>query len=364
METMGIVDKEFWKGKKVFITGNTGFKGSWLSLWLHNMGADVTGFALEPETKPSLFKILNLKEKTNCVFGDIRNKDLLNLSLKKSKCEVAFHLAAQSLVRKSYINPYETFSTNIMGTVNFFEALKRSDTVEVAVNITSDKCYENNDLLTSFSEKFPMGGTDPYSSSKGCSELITSSYMKSFFSKNVKNYANIKIASARAGNVIGGGDWSEDRLIPDIINDFLKEKKPIIRSPKATRPWQHVLDPLNGYLILAEELYNSKNESLCGGWNFGTNLKESKDVEWIADYLKLIWPKKVNWVIDHKSNPYEAKYLSLDCSKSKKFLGWEPNYELKECLKGIMDWHLALENQRDMSQFTLNQIKHYIEKNE
>ena len=359
MENMGIVNSNFWNGKKVFISGNTGFKGSWLTLWLKSMGAEITGFALKPEDELNMFNILKLENHTNCIFGNITNKNLFIKSIINSNCDIAFHLAAQPLVRKSYENPYETFSTNILGTVNFFEGLRLSSTFKVGINITSDKCYENNDEIQSFDENAQMGGKDPYSCSKGCSELITSSYRESFFNPNQNN---TKIASVRAGNVIGGGDFSRDRLVPDIISNFIKKKKVFIRNPLAVRPWQHVLDPLRGYLLLAEKLYDSNDRTLCNGWNFGAEMKNSKNVKWITNYLDSILPNSAGWESDKNDNPYESQYLSLDCSKAEKILGWKTKLGIEETLEGIKDWHLALLEGQNMYNLSLEQINNYLNK--
>jgi len=362
VESMVNINSDFWNKKKVFISGNTGFKGSWLSFWLQKMGAEVIGYALPPEKGNNLFKSLNLENSTNCIFGDIRDRDFFLKSIKESDCEIAFHLAAQALVKKSYINPYETYSTNIMGTVNFFDGIKECKHISAAINVTSDKCYENRDEVLSFNEDAPLGGSDPYSNSKGCSELITSCYRDSFFDSKNSSYKDIKLASVRAGNVIGGGDWSSDRLIPDLIINFLKGEKPIIRYPKAVRPWQFVLEPLHGYLVLAEKLFFSKNEDFSGAWNFGSQEENIKTVEWIADYLKSIWPSNVDWELDQSQHPYEASYLSLDCTKAKDKLNWSTRMSIEETLNELMEWYIAFEKGKHIEDLTNKQIDKYLNK--
>ena len=360
LETMGKVNKDFWKNKKVFISGNTGFKGSWLSYWLLTMGAEVTGYSLAPEEDRNLFSILNLKDNTDCHFGDIRDGDSFKKIVKRSNFDIAFHLAAQPLVNESYANPYDTFSTNIIGTINFFEALRHIDEDKIAINVTSDKCYENDNEEKSFKESDRLGGSDPYSCSKGCAELITNSYNKSYFNKENSNQ-NIFMASVRAGNVIGGGDWARDRLIPDVITSFINNKKPIIRNPNSVRPWQFVLEPLSGYLMLAEKIYDSKNSIYCSGWNFGPKDYDLKTVEWIVDYIDSSWPEKVGWTKPEKEPLPEAKYLELNCDKAQDLLSWEPKLTLKETLDNLIDWYLSCKNGEDMETITLRQINEYIQ---
>ena len=326
-----------YKGKKILVTGHTGFKGSWLSLWLIKLGAKVIGYSLEPPTKPSHFELLNLGMIS--IIGDIRDRDKLKNVFKKWKPESIFHLAAQPLVRYSYLNPIETFETNIIGTINILECCRYTETVRSIINITSDKCYENKERVRGYKENEPMGGHDPYSASKGCAELVTSSYRRSFF--NPDDYGrkhNILLASARSGNVIGGGDWQEDRLIPDIVKAIVKNRKLNIRNPKATRPWQHVLEPLYGYLMLGQKLLEGKKE-FAEAWNFGPNEKDNIDVETVVKQIRKRW-NKFEYRIDKKSNkPHEAVRLKLDCTKAHTLLKWNPVWGLQKALDVTVKWY-------------------------
>ncbi len=334
-----MINKNFWKGKKVFLTGHTGFKGSWLSIWLNMMGADVTGYALEPPTNPSLFDKAEIAKLMNHNIGDIRNLDLLKKIIVKADPEIVIHMAAQPLVRESYIDPVGTYQTNVMGTVNLLESVRSCPNVRAVINVTTDKCYENREWVWGYRENEPMGGYDPYSNSKGCSELITSSYRSSFF--NPEKYGKehqVALASARAGNVIGGGDWAKDRLIPDIVNSLLKEEIIKIRSPYAIRPWQHVLEPLSGYLLLAEKLFSQKGIDFAQGWNFGPNDEDSKEVGWIVKEMCSLWGNSAEYEIDKNPQPHEATYLKLDISKSRKLLGWSPARTISETLESIVSW--------------------------
>lgn len=337
MEGMGM-NPEFWKGKKVLVTGHTGFKGSWLSLWLQNAGAHVIGYSLQPTSEPSLFTSLNIADSMHSIIGDIRDRENLQSVFIEHRPEIVFHMAAQALVRYSYNNPVETYSTNVMGVVNVFEAVRASDCVRVVVNITSDKCYENKEWLWGYREDEPMGGYDPYSSSKGCAEIITSAYRKSYF--NPGDYAkhNTGIASARAGNVIGGGDWAEDRLIPDMIRAATTGSSVKIRNPDAIRPWQHVLEPLNGYLTLAEKLWEHGPEYV-GGWNFGPSETSARPVSWVMDRLMENWGDGMKWIGDETDQPHESRYLKLDCSKARTLLGWEPKLDLETSLRMTVEWY-------------------------
>ena len=292
----------FWQNKTVFITGHTGFKGSWLSLWLQKLGAQVIGYALLPPTQPSLFELASVATGMVSIEGDIRDLETLKSAIKQHTPDIVIHLAAQSLVRYSYQHPVETYATNVMGTVNLLEAIRETAGVKVLLNITSDKCYENQEWVWGYRENEPMGGSDPYSNSKGCAELITAAYRQSFFKP--ANYAEhgVAIATARAGNVIGGGDWANDRLIPDILKAWLANEKVLIRHPHAIRPWQHVLEPLNGYLTLAEHLYQ-QGIRFNGGWNFGPFDSEAKPVSWIVEQLMLLWGDNVNWQLDKSPHP-------------------------------------------------------------
>ena len=355
MEIVGVnMNLEFWKNKRVFITGHTGFKGSWMALWLHELGSIVKGYSLAPNTIPSLFEITQLDSKIESVIGDINDLECLTRSLVDFKPEIVFHMAAQPLVRASYRDPVGTFQTNVMGTVNIFEAVKQCDSVRTVVNVTTDKCYENKEWLWGYREHEAMGGFDPYSSSKGCSELVTSAYRRSFFNINSK----VSLASARAGNVIGGGDWAEDRLIPDAIRAFDLNKPVLIRNPLAIRPWQHVLEPISGYLTLAEKLY-LHGDKYAEGWNFGPNYNDVISVGAVLDYLVKNWFGTAEWVSDGAEQPHEAQLLKLDISKANADLKWRPLWTLEKSLSLIIDWYRAYSNGEDMSVVTLNQINEY-----
>lgn len=345
----------FWKGKRVLITGNTGFKGSWLSLWLHKLGADVVGYALQPPSTPSLFCTLNLKEKVIAIHGDILDSSNLINTFEMYKPEIVFHLAAQSLVRKSYVEPFETFNTNVMGTVNVFDTIRKTKSVKVVVNVTSDKCYENREWSWGYREDEPMGGYDPYSCSKGCSELITNSFRKSYFSGQ-----DIYLASSRAGNVIGGGDWAEDRLIPDIVKCLSNNQQPVVRNPYAIRPWQHVLEPISAYMLLAEKLW-ADGDKYAEGWNFGPENENMITVSEVANESINLWGtnEKVICEIDSSKRFHEAQFLKLDCSKAKYKLGWSPKLTIKQTLAWTIDWYKAFEKNDDMYRLTLSQIENY-----
>ncbi|OGS95254.1 MAG: CDP-glucose 4,6-dehydratase [Gallionellales bacterium RIFCSPLOWO2_02_FULL_57_47] len=353
-----MVEPSFWAGKVVLLTGHTGFKGSWLSLWLQSVGAKVIGYALQPPTSPSLFVEARVAEGMTSIEGDVRDFSALSRVFEKYQPEIVIHLAAQALVRRSYADPIETYSTNVMGTVHLLEAARLAGSVRAIVNVTSDKCYENREWVWGYRENEPMGGYDPYSNSKGCAELVTASYRNSFF--NPDNFAKhgVALASARAGNVIGGGDWAEDRLIPDIIRAIVQGQPVNIRNPHAIRPWQHVLEPLSGYLILAQKLYKD-GAAYSESWNFGPNDEDAKPVSWIADCLTRTWGEGASWVLDGGNHPHEAHYLKLDCSKAKTRLGWHPRWHLEETLEAIIDWHHAHRSVKDMHAVTLGQISQY-----
>ncbi|OGR69957.1 MAG: CDP-glucose 4,6-dehydratase [Elusimicrobia bacterium GWD2_63_28] len=347
-----------WKDKRVFLTGHTGFKGAWLSIWLDALGAKVTGYALKPPTEPSLFKICRLDRRMKSVIGDVRDGVKLKKALLAAKPEIVIHMAAQPLVRESYRNPAETYETNVMGVVNLFEAIRASSTVKAVVNVTTDKCYENKEHARAFHEEEPMGGYDPYSSSKACSELVTATYRKSFF--NPKDFAKhgVAVASARAGNVIGGGDWAADRLIPDIIRAALRGEKVRIRSPRAIRPWQHVLEPLSGYLLLAEKLY-TQGPKYAEAWNFGPDAGDAKDVEWIVKRMFGHWPEAPGYALDKGRHPHEAHYLKLDSAKARRQLGWAPRWHIGQAIDKIIDWTRAYAAGRDMLAVCRAQITEY-----
>ena len=326
-----------YKNKKILITGHTGFKGSWLALWLKKMGANVVGYSLTPPTVPSHFDLLDLK--MDSIIGDIRDKQKLNETFLKYRPEIVFHLAAQPLVRLSYKEPVETLETNIIGTANVYEACKKTDSVRAIINVTSDKCYENKEWIWGYRENDEMGGYDPYSVSKGCSELITSAYRNSFF--NIAEYKkshNILLASCRAGNVIGGGDWAEDRLLPDIIKATEKGQKVEIRSPYSTRPWQHVLEPLSGYLLIGQKLLEEKKE-FSGAWNFGPSEEGQIAVKEVAEYCKKYW-NKINFeLLNLDKKLHEANLLKLDCSKAYSELKWKSAWNAKITFEKTINWY-------------------------
>ena len=348
----------FWKGKRVLLTGHTGFKGSWLSLWLQSMGANVVGYALAPPTNPSLFKVAEVGKGMTSIIGDIRDLEHLRKVFTEHKPEIVIHMAAQPLVRYSYSEPVETYSTNVMGTVNLLEAVRSTDSIKAVVNVTSDKCYENREWVWGYRENEAMGGYDPYSNSKGCAELVTAAYRNSYFHPEKYKEHGIALASGRAGNVIGGGDWSDDRLIPDIIRAITQGKPVNIRNPLAIRPWQHVLEPLCGYLLLAQKLYE-EGAGYAEGWNFGPRDEDAKPVQWIVEKLTEAWGEGANWDLDGGGHPHEAHYLKLDCSKAKARLGWYPRWNLDETLSKIVGWQKNYQQTADMKAVTLEQIDIY-----
>jgi len=362
LENMEIVIKkmnqDFWCGKRVFVTGHTGFKGSWLCLWLHSLGAAVTGFALQPPTQPNLFELCEIDKLVHSVNGDVRDAFALKQAMEKAQPDVVIHMAAQALVRESYKNPAETYATNVMGTVNLFEAVRACDTVKAVVNVTTDKCYENKEWIWGYREDEPMGGYDPYSNSKACSELVTASYRSSFFHPDDHQQHGVAVASARAGNVIGGGDWAADRLIPDCIQALMCNEKILIRNPNSVRPWQHVLDPLGGYLNLAQHLYEY-GPDFAGGWNFGPNDQDTKPVEWIVQKLCAAWDNNAGYTVDKGPHPHEANYLKLDCSKAKQLLQWQPGWSLDIALVKIVEWVRSYQQQEDLREVCCRQIREY-----
>ncbi|MEZ9753812.1 CDP-glucose 4,6-dehydratase [Vibrio cyclitrophicus] len=353
------MNPNFWKGKKVFVTGHTGFKGGWLSLWLQEMGAIVKGYSLSAPTTPSLFEEAEVWAGMSSEEGDIRDFTHLRQVMNDFKPEIVFHMAAQPLVRLSYDEPMETYSTNVMGTVYLLEAVKQIGGVKAVVNITSDKCYENREWVWGYREDEAMGGYDPYSNSKGCAELVASSYRQSFFNKDKYHEHGCALASVRAGNVIGGGDWADDRLIPDMLNAFTKGNKVEIRSPHAIRPWQHVLEPLSGYITVAERLYNEGPE-YAEGWNFGPKEEDAQPVQWIVETMTKEWGESTEWFLSKGDHPHEAHYLKLDCSKAKMRLDWQPVWDLTTTLNKIVNWQKAWINKEDMKQYTINEIKEYM----
>lgn len=350
-------DNAFWKGKRVFLTGHTGFKGSWLCLWLHRLGADVTGYALEPPTDPSLFAGARVGELVTSVIADVRDLERLKRELHDAAPEIVIHMAAQPLVRDSYRIPVETYATNVMGTVHLLEAVRSCPTVRAVVNVTTDKCYENREWAWGYRENEAMGGYDPYSNSKGCSELVTAAYRSSYFNPREYDRHRVAVATARAGNVIGGGDWANDRLIPDIIRAILAGTPVKIRSPYAIRPWQHVLEPLSGYLLLARRLYECGSRYV-GGWNFGPYDTDARPVEWLVSRLCAGWPG-ASYEIDRGEHPHEAHYLKLDISKAASELAWRPRWGLARALDSIIEWTRGFVNDADLREICLRQINDY-----
>jgi CDP-glucose 4,6-dehydratase len=356
---LALVDPSFWRAKNVFLTGHTGFKGGWLSLWLASMGAKVTGYALSPNTNPSFFEVAQVKSVLeNSLVADIRDLATLQNALSKVQPEIVIHMAAQPLVRYSYANPVETYATNVMGTVHVLESIRNLDSVRAAVIVTTDKCYENKEWLWGYRENEPMGGYDPYSNSKGCAELVTSAYRQSYFSPDQYNNHKVAIASARAGNVIGGGDWSDDRLIPDAIKAFELQKPLIIRNPRATRPWQHVLEPLSGYLVLAQALYE-EGAKFDGAWNFGPKDEDARSVEEVVNLLIKNSSPSAGWKQADGEQPHEAHSLKLDCSKARQNLGWIPKWSLEKAIEQIVQWQNSYQSQDNMQAVSLEQINSY-----
>ena len=349
---------DFWRGKRVLLTGHTGFKGSWMSLWLQSMGANVVGYALAPPTQPSLFEEARVAEGMTSVIGDIRDLAALQAVFAEHRPEIVFHMAAQPLVRYSYAEPVETYATNVMGTVNLLEAVRMSPGVKAVVNITTDKCYENREWVWAYRENEPMGGYDPYSSSKGCAELVTSAYRSSYFNAQQYDKHGVALATVRAGNVIGGGDWALDRLIPDILSAFEQGRTVNIRNPNSVRPWQHVLEPLRGYLALAERLYQD-GVAFAEGWNFGPNEDDAKPVGWIVEKMTALWGEGAVWQNDGGEHPHEATYLKLDISKARAHLGWQPALRLEAALQMIIEWSKQRQAGADVRSLTMAQIQSY-----
>jgi CDP-glucose 4,6-dehydratase len=345
-----VTDPAFWRGKKVFLTGHTGFKGAWASLLLRRLGASVYGYALPPNHPSSLFVTAGIEGDVHHRIADIRDLDILRGALSEAKPDIVIHMAAQALVRLSYAEPVETFATNVMGTVNLLEAARHLPSVKAILIVTSDKCYENNGGQAAFREDDRLGGDDPYSNSKACAELVTHSYRQSFFAKP----GSARIATARAGNVFGGGDWAPDRLVPDAMQAFLDGEALRIRNPNSVRPWQHALDPVLGYLTLVERLAN--DESFIGGWNFGPDAASEVPVKTVVDRLIELWGDGAGWIADEGPHPHEAAYLRLDCDKARTRLNWTPRLDLAQGLALTVDWYKALQHGRDLRQFSLEQI--------
>ncbi len=352
------MNPSFWKDRKVFITGHTGFKGSWLSLWLQQLGAKVTGYGLLPNTNPNLFNLAKVSDGMHSMICDVRNIDKLKTALFNTKPEVVFHLAAQPLVRQSYEDPVTTYSTNVMGTVNLLEAVRACDSVRSVVNVTTDKVYESHESARGYQENDRLGGFDPYSSSKACSEFVTSTYRSSFFNPNLYAKHGVGIATARAGNVIGGGDWSKERLVPDVISSFQTRTILNLRFPNAVRPWQHVLEPISGYLILAEKLYNS-GPQFSESWNFGPTEASSQSVEWIVNQLASLWGGSNDYTVQSQDILLETTVLKLDASKALERLNWKPKLNIRNALELTVSWEKNRLNGATPKELIDEQIKAY-----
>jgi CDP-glucose 4,6-dehydratase len=353
-----MLNRSFWKGRRVFLTGHTGFKGSWLSLWLNSLGADVVGYSLDPPTQPNLFEQAQVANCVRSIRGDIRDFPRLMAAIAEFRPTIVIHMAAQSIVRRGYDDPIETYSSNVMGTVHLFEAVRQLGGPCALVNVTSDKCYVNREWVWGYREDEPMGGRDPYSNSKGCAELVTTAYRESYFPAASLKDHGVAVASARAGNAIGGGDWTTDQLIPDLMRAFLARQSCLIRNPSAIRPWQFVLEPLRGYLMLAERLAED-GQQFASGWNFGPVEADAKPVSWIADELVRSWGSGASWRQDAAAHPREAHLLKLDASKASVYLNWRPVLCLNQALGWIVDWYRALQTGGDLRRMTQSQIERY-----
>lgn len=366
MDRGGVImgNQPFWKGKRVFVTGHTGFKGTWLSLWLHAMGASVTGYALKLATTPNLYDLCRMDELVTSYIADIRNPGLLSAALYDTAPDIVIHMAAQPLVRASYLHAVETYQTNVMGTVHLLEAIRNAVDngirIRAVLNVTTDKCYDNRGWAWGYRETDALGGSDPYSSSKACSELITAAYREAYFHPHSDSPCRqVPVATARAGNVIGGGDWAQERLIPDCIRAFLLGEPVKIRYPQAVRPWQHVLEPLYGYLRLIRQL-SEFGAPFAQGWNFGPADDDVLSVEQVVERLCTIWGENATYEVVEGNHPREADYLKLDCSKARRHLGWHPNWRLDEALAKTVEWMKAYRQQQDMREVSLNQIQQYM----
>ncbi len=352
-----MVEQEFWKDKVVLVTGHTGFKGGWLTLWLNSLGANVIGYALEPQESPNLFTAANIERRVTSVIGDICDESLLVNTIEEFKPELVFHLAAQPLVRSSYEAPVETFRVNVLGTAVLLQAIRRTNSVKAIVNITTDKVYRNNEWPWGYREVDRLGGEDPYSSSKACSELLTESFRASFFSAEVES--GVRIATARAGNVVGGGDWSYDRLVPDCLRSWARGETVFLRYPEATRPWQHVLEPLHGYLMLMEKLYNDSGQGIDNSWNFGPLTHQECSVKEFVSALSKDWGSDARWDREPIDQPHENSQLKIDSSKAMKELGWGPTWDIERTIQYTLEWYLSFYQKphQNMLDTTLLQIR-------
>ncbi len=353
-----LVSSGVWKGRKVFLTGHTGFKGGWLALWLARMGAQVRGYGLDPSTEPSLFFSARVGQGVEDIRGDLRDRATLDHAMREFRPEVVFHLAAQPLVRRSYADPLETYSTNVMGTANVLESVRTTDSVRAVLVVTTDKCYLNREWEWGYRENEALGGHDPYSSSKACVEILSASYRSSYFAPEKYASHGVAMATARAGNVIGGGDWSEDRLLPDLIRGFVAGQSTLIRNPGAIRPWQHVLEPVAGYLMLAQRLLAGE-VAFAEAWNFGPWDDDAWPVEWIANEMVKRWGESASWTKDQAEHVHEANYLKLDSSKARGRLKWQPHLKLHTALEWLVDWYKAWHTGAQMHEFTVDQIERY-----
>ncbi len=358
METLVDAEK-FWRGKRVFVTGHTGFKGGWLCLLLKRLGAEVYGYSLEAPSKPSFYEAAGIGKLVSGETSDVADLDRLDSAFRRFSPQIVLHMAAQSLVRYAYLHPVDTYRTNVMGTVNVLEAVRRSQGVRAVIVVTSDKCYENKEWVWGYRENEAMGGYDPYSNSKGCAELVTSAYTRSYFHPDEYRHHGVAVASVRAGNVIGGGDWAADRLIPDIIRAVSDGRPVRIRHPHAVRPWQHVLEPVSAYLTLAQRLY-VEGPTFGGGWNFGPDENDARPVQWIVERLMASWGDGAAWELEQGPQPHEAHYLKLDCSKARTSLDWRPRWSLTQALDRIVEWYKAYQDQRDVLQISLAQLDDFM----
>jgi CDP-glucose 4,6-dehydratase len=355
-----MIEPQFWQGRRVLLTGHSGFKGGWLSLWLERLGAQVTGYALAPATSPNLFEAAHVaRGLKRSILADIRDEQQLFEVMQEARPEIVIHMAAQALVRASYDVPAATYSVNVLGTVTLLEAVRRADGVRAVINVTSDKCYEIRESVRSYRESDPMGGFDPYSSSKACAELVTAAMRNSFFDPASWSEHKVAVASGRAGNAIGGGDWAADRLIPDLVRAFRAGRPAAVRSPRAVRPWQHVLEPLSGYLILAQRLYDH-GPAYGEGWNFGPEECDEKEVGWLAARASELWGDGARWTGDSGPHPHEAAMLKLDCSKSRARLGWRPCWHLNRALEETVSWYRSFYRGEDIRAVSQRQIEAFM----